>query len=77
MSQELLTRILDSNVEIQRAIAEIQVDIKYHIKRTDLLEVEVENLKKKSYKWQGALIALGILGTILGIVNGLKILLIK
>ena len=45
-------------------IAEIKVDLKYHVHRTDLLESSVEVLKRDSTLARGAIYFVGFIGTL-------------
>lgn len=48
-------------------IAAIKVDLKEHIRRTNLHEIEIKYLKKHLYYAQGAIGLIMALGTLLGV----------
>jgi hypothetical protein len=55
---------------IDKSLAVYNSQLKFHIKRTDLIEEELKPLKSSFFKIQGVLAFLGILGLIMGIVVG-------
>jgi hypothetical protein len=59
----------DKLQQIAVDIAEIKVDLSYHIKRCDLLETSVEVLKKDSNRAKGAIYFIGFLGTVASITD--------
>jgi uncharacterized protein YoxC len=70
-----LDRIADKIEEIRADIAEIKVDLRYHIKRTDLLDDDLKQQRKELKpvvkhveQMQGALNLVKVLGVILSVV---------
>ena len=61
MSSERLATIEEKLDKVLEQQGEIKVDLKYHIKRTDLLETEVGSLRKYVYMGLGIAIAVGVL----------------
>lgn len=50
-----LDRIEGKISSIDMSISEIKTDLKYHIKRTDLLEIEIKPLKEKYLQLEGVM----------------------
>lgn len=75
MDPNQLDRIADKIEEIRADIAEIKVDLRYHIKRTDLLDDDLKQQRKELKpvvkhveQMQGALNLVKVLGVILSVV---------
>jgi len=57
--------------EMSKSIVAIEKDLKYHIKRTDLLESHIQLLEdkiSKPFDWKTFAIKISIISTVLGIV---------
>lgn len=61
--------------EIKTTQAEMQKDVSYHIKRTDLLEQRVEQVADLGKKAMGAWWLVGAVGVVAGAFAGLRTLL--
>ncbi len=59
-----LSRIEEKVDKVLEAQVEMQADLKYHIKRTDLNEVRIEKLEKYVFMGVGIVTVLGILAKI-------------
>lgn len=59
--EEKLDKVLEQQGEMKTVQAEQAVDLKHHIKRTDLLEKQVAGLQKYVYMGLGLAIAAGAL----------------
>lgn len=69
---DLLLEIKEDTSKASERLSAIETDLKYHIKRTDLLERFVETLKKDVYIARGAIAFLSLIALILGIVKTLN-----
>lgn len=71
--QDLLVRINDRLNKINTTLTEVKSDLKYHIKRTDMLEDEMKPVKKHilivNTLCKLSLIILGAIGTIAGVIR--------
>lgn len=68
-----LDRLVDQQGEIGVHIAEIKKDLKYHIKRTDLLEADVKPIKKHVSNVHAILKLVGMLSLLAGVAEGVVI----
>ena len=72
MLYDIIDRIGSTQDDMRDILVTMQVDLKYHIKRTDLLEEEVRLLAKeleKPFPWKKIAIIVSAIGTISGIVT--------
>ena len=58
---------LDRIDSIDKHLAVYNTQLKFHIKRTDMLEEEVKPLKSGLIKAQGAMMFIGVLATVISI----------
>jgi len=70
---ELLQSISNKQDKQGDAIARVESDLKYHIKRTDLLEGQV-SLKANKTDYKKIAVIVGIISTTIGIITALKAL---
>lgn len=66
-----IDKITDSLSEIKIIQAAQATDLKYHIKRTDLLEQKLEPIEDHVSKMHGALKLIGIIALLGGILGGI------
>lgn len=67
-----LDEISDKLSDINISIARIEVDIAHHIKRTDLLEKQVEPMKKHADELTGVIKFLKLLALIIGLIEAVR-----
>ena len=65
--EEKLDRIDRRIDSIDKHLAVYNTQLKFHIKRTDMLEEEVKPLKSGLIKAQGAMMFIGVLATVISI----------
>ena len=68
---EIIDRIGQTQDSMREILVEMQVDLKYHIKRTDLLEEEVNILKSQvevPFPWKKVGVIVSVIGAISGVV---------
>ena len=65
--EEKLDRIDRRIDSIDKHLAVYNTQLKFHIKRTDMLEEEVNPLKSGLIKAQGAMMFIGVLATVISI----------
>lgn len=54
------------------SIAKMEVDVAHHIKRTDLLEEQIEPMKKHANELSGVVKFLKLLGAIIGVIEVIR-----
>jgi uncharacterized coiled-coil protein SlyX len=70
-----LDKVVDSVSEINKTLAEQHMSLKHHIKRSDLLEAQMEPIRKHVNMVTGAFKLLGLISLLAGIaVSILKVL---
>lgn len=67
-----IDEIIDKLASINVSIAKMEVDVAHHIKRTDLLEEQVEPMKKHADELAGVIKFLKISGVIVGIIEAVR-----
>ena len=65
--EEKLDKIDERIDNIDKHLAVYNSELKFHIKRTDLLEQELKPIKSSLVKAQGALCFIGILATVVSV----------
>ena len=65
--EEKLDKIDERIDNIDKHLAVYNSELKFHIKRTDLLEQELKPIKSSLVKAQGALCFIGILATVISV----------
>lgn len=66
MMFEMLKSLNEKQDDQTKTLADVKADLKYHIKRTDLLE-EAVSKKANKINWKLIGIAVGIAGSLVGI----------
>ena len=76
MLYEIIDRIGQTQDQMREILVRMEMDLKYHIKRTDLLQEEVELLREalishvsKPFPWKKASIIIGLLASVVGIAS--------
>tara|TARA_R100001143_G_C3324845_1_gene116549 strand:+ start:200 stop:451 length:252 start_codon:yes stop_codon:yes gene_type:complete len=60
---------IDQRIDsVDKSLAVYNTELKFHIKRTDMLEEEIKPIKSSLIKAQGALCFIGIIATIISVV---------
>lgn len=67
-----LDAILEKITQITVSIAKIEVDVAHHIKRTDLLEKQVEPMKKHADELSGVVKFFKILALVIGVIEAIR-----
>jgi hypothetical protein len=67
--EETLLKIYDKLVAVEIATARVEADLKEHMRRTTLLEIQTEFLKKNVYMAYGAIGLIGLMGVLIKIVE--------
>lgn len=73
--EDKLDKVAGDQVDIKVHIAEIKKDLRYHIKRTDLLEADIKPVKKHVATVQAILKILGLISIIAAIAESLFVVL--
>jgi len=69
--EDKIDRIGGEVSEVNIHIAEIKKDLRYHIKRTDLLEAEVKPIKKHVIMVSGVMKFFGLVSFLLALIEGI------
>lgn len=69
--EDKLDKVADDISKINATLASQASDIRYHIKRTDLLEAKVLPIEKHMFMINGALKFVGAVAVFIGIIEGL------
>jgi len=69
--EDKIDRIGGEVSEVNIHIAEIKKDLRYHIKRTDLLEAEVNPIKKHVIMVSGVMKFFGLVSFLLALIEGI------
>lgn len=67
-----LDEIIDKLNGVNISIARIEVDVAHHIKRTDLLEQQVEPMKKHADELAGVVKFLKLAGVIIALIEAVR-----
>lgn len=77
--EDILLKLLDQQADIKAHMAEVKADLREHMRRTSILEVEIANLRgqdeklhRQVYLVHGGLGLVALVGTIVGIILGLQ-----
>lgn len=73
--EDKLDKVSDKLGSIDSTLAAQHVSLEMHIKRTDLLEAQIEPIKKHVAMIQGALKLIGLVSVAAGVVEGIVALL--
>jgi len=76
MLYDIIDRIGSTQDDMREILVAMQVDLKYHIRRTDLLEEEVRILRDevRPLPWKKIAAAVSVIGGLIGIAIKLNIL---
>jgi archaellum component FlaC len=69
--EDKIDRIGGEVSEVNIHIAEIKKDLRYHIKRTDLLEAEVKPIKKHVIMVSGVVKFFGLVSFLIALIEGI------
>ena len=69
--EDKIDRIGGEVSEVNIHIAEIKKDLRYHIKRTDLLEAEMKPIKKHVIMVSGVMKFFGLVSFIIALIEGI------
>jgi len=69
MLYDIIDRIGSTQDDMRNILVAMQVDLKYHIRRTDLLEEEVKILREevRPLPWKKIATIISILGVVIGV----------
>jgi len=69
MLYDIIDRIGSTQDDMRNILVAMQVDLKYHIRRTDLLEEEVKILREevRPLPWKKIAAIISILGVVIGV----------
>lgn len=67
-----LDAIMEKLAQVNISIAKIEVDVAHHIKRTDLLEKQVEPMKKHTDELAGVVKFLKFLALAIGLIEAIR-----